>query len=41
MEFKTYHDTVIDQIDDEDILAEEQAILDDHEDKVSDFSNRL
>ena len=40
-EFKTYHCTIVDQIEDQDKLTKEQAVLDDHEDKVEDLTECL
>ena len=40
-EFKTYHCTIVDQIEDRDKLTEEQAVLDDREDKVKDLMEHL
>ena len=41
-DFKEHHSTVVDLIEeDEDVLREEQAKLDDHEDKVTDLMSRL
>ena len=41
-EFKEHHDTVIDLIGDEQQkLDEEQALMDDHEDKVADITVRV
>ena len=41
-EFKTYHCKIVDMVEeDEDVLMEEQAKLDDHEDKIADLMSRL
>ena len=39
--FKTYHCTIHDQIEDQDKLTKEPAVLDDHEDKVEDITEHL
>ena len=36
-EFKTYHCTIVEQLGDQDKLVEEQAVLNNHEDKVEDM----
>ena len=42
IEFKEYHYTVIDLVGGaEQILDEEQAVMDDHEDKVAEITERL
>ena len=38
--FKTYYCAVVDQIEDQDRLTEEQAVLDYHEDNVEDLMER-
>ena len=38
---KTYHCAIVDQIEDHNKLIEEQAIIDDHEDKVGELMERL
>lgn len=41
-EFKTYYCTILNQIEkDQDKFVEEQAVLDDHEDKVDNLMERL
>ena len=41
-EFKSYHSTIMDLVeDDEDVLKQEQVKLDDHEDKITDLMSRL
>ena len=40
-EFKTYCCASVDQIEDQDKLAEKQAVLDNHEGKVEDMTKRL
>ena len=43
VEFKTYmyHCAIVDQIENQDRLTEEQAVLDDHEDKVKNLMEHL
>ena len=38
-EFKTYHCAIVDQIEDHDKLTKEQAVLENHEDKVEDLED--
>ena len=38
-EFKMCHCVILNQIEDDDKIAEEQAVLDDHKDKVEDIQN--
>ena len=40
-DFKEYHCNIIDLVEDEVVLIEEQAKLEDHEDKVFDIMSRL
>ena len=40
-EFKTHHYNIVDVVDDEEALAEEQSILDDHDDVVSQLMTKL
>ena len=39
--FKAYHCAIVEQIKDQNKLAEEQAVLDDHEDKVDNLMEHL
>ena len=41
LEFKTYHCAILDQIEEQQKLAEEQVILDEHEDKVKELMEHL
>ena len=40
-EFKTHHYSVVDAVDDETTLAEEQEILDEHDDTVNLLTGKL
>ena len=40
-EFKGYHYSIVELMDDTEVLAEEQKVLDDHENKVEDLIQRL
>ena len=40
-EFKGYHYSIVELMEDTKVLAEEQAVLDEHENKVEDFMRRL
>ena len=40
-EFKSYHCTIVDQIEDDNEVPEQQAVLDDYEDKVEDMTECL
>ena len=40
-EFKKYHYAIVELLEEDDDLEEEQAKLDDHDDKITDFISRL
>ena len=40
-EFQSYHYAIVDQVDDEEVLEQEQAIFDDEENRVADLMDRL